>query len=191
MESEIRQCGRIIFRLPVNKLFQRVKNIKMIYKKIIRKIPNDERLHIKVPDDMINQIKEYFLYNFDLVGKNAKNSNKIWNLCIANGLSSIIPTSSIYEEIDAILYPSNPKFTAKFILFNCGKIDNETANAIIYDNFGKEKMVWWIEKLQISEKMVFEILDNETFHHEINMGIMEIYEAVKHIKDYYSAKTLN
>jgi hypothetical protein len=184
MESEICLCGRIVFRLPANKLFQRKKNVKMIYEKINRNFRGNEKYN-----DMICYIKDYFLHYFDLIGKNKKRSNDIWNLCVANGLSSIISTSSIYNNLSAkINRCTNSKFVAKFILFNRGRIDIKTARNIIYDNFGKEKMVWWIEKLQIPEKIVFGILNKETFHHEFNMGIIEIYEAVKDIKDHYSAK---
>jgi hypothetical protein len=194
MESEIRLCGRIVFRLPAKKLFRREKNIKMIFD-----LTPYRNQKVENENDMKNYICRFFLSDFALSEKNNfgyraeqfyERSELIWNLCIANGLSSFIPTESIYKY----LFHSSEKLKLKFIMFFprinksiFGRINISCIGRIIDDNFGDEKLIWWLKKLEVPKKIVFDILSLypmcSKYNSKTPMNYLKVYEVIKRIDE--------
>lgn len=182
MESEIRLCGRIVFRLPTNKLFRKVKNIKMIFNLTPYR---DQK--VEDENEMKKFITMFFLSDFTLP---EKRSELIWNLCLANGLSPIIPTESIYKHLPSeqsklkfIMFFRGMKYDKSFF----GKINISCIGRIIDDNFRDEKLFWWLKKLEVPKKIVFDILNvypmcsRHTLRTPLNY--MKIYETIKKIDE--------
>jgi hypothetical protein len=151
---------------------------------------------------MKNYISKFFLSDFTLSIYNhygrygeelCERSEKIWNLCLANGLSSIIPTESIYKHLSL----ASEKSKLKFIMFFRGMkydksifggINKSCIGRIIDDKFGDEKLFWWLKKLEVPKKVVFDILSIypslfSDYKPKLYMNYLKIYEVIKKIDE--------
>jgi hypothetical protein len=168
MDSEIRLCGRIVFRLPANKLFRKKKPLKNISA-------------LKIFTD-INITNENSFQNY-INSKNLYYSNYLWNEVIANGYSYLISTDIMIENI----FCANKKQELKLIMFHVGKLNCDTVRTIIKNNFGDERLLWFIKKFKIPREIVFDVMSYIQVPRYHVLPLMRVYEEIKKIEKYYDS----